>query len=178
MGIFNFKDKAQKRNIIEYIPNIGFILNSKKIEWKSDRQVVRKELKLKFKDNDRTIDIAQFFNGDETKNIHQKRDVYENIFSKNDLLFLNYDKENKLRDLEVHYGFDIIIDKIQLDFETEISDFIRQFQSIGIEYSELKKGDYLLPKLKITIADSESMGGDGTKLSYFYATYDINHLIE
>lgn len=163
---------------IVYLPNKGFILNSIKFEWNYERNSVREKLGNKHTDEDRIIDVAEFFDGDETMNIHQRRDIYENLNSKNDLMFLNYDKENRLIDLEVHYGFDIIIDNIRLDFGNEILDIIKQFQKNGIEYSETEKGNYLLPKIKITIADSESMGGDGTGLSYFYATSDISHLTE
>ncbi|MGS2727907.1 hypothetical protein ACU8DI_14955 [Psychroserpens sp. BH13MA-6] len=163
---------------IEYVPNRGFILNSVKIEWNDERNSVREKIGNKHKQDDKTIDVAQFFDGDESMNIHQKRDVYENLNSKNDMLFLNYDKDNKLRELEVHSGFSILINNVRLDFGNEISDFINQFQKNGIEYLETERGNYLLPKLKITIADSESMGGNGTGLSYFYATSDISHLTE
>ena len=161
---------------IEYLPNKGFILNSLKFEWNNERNSVREKLGMKHKEEDKIIDVAEFFDGDESMNIHQKRDVYKNLNSKKDLLFLNYDKNNRLRDLEVHYGFDILIDNIRLDFGTEITDLIKQFKNIGTEYSETEKGNYFLPKLKITIADSESMGGEGTGLDYFYATSDISHL--
>ena len=163
---------------IEYLPNKGFILNSVKFEWNNKRGSVRGKLGMKHKEDDKIIDVADFFDGDESMNIHQKRDVYENLNSKKDVLFLNYDKENRLRDLEVHYGFDIIIDNIRLKFGTEISDLIEQFKKNGIEYSELEKGNYFLPKLKITIADSKAMGGVGNELSYFYGTSDISHLTE
>lgn len=177
MGIFNFK-RNKKKNIVEYIPNVGFIFNSKQLEWKTSRIDVRKKLNVKFKDDDRTIDVAQFFDGDESMNIHQKRDIYENLNSKNDMIFLNYDKNDKLTELEVHSGISILIDNIRLEFGNEISDYIKQFQKNGIDYSEIEKGNYLMPKLKITIASSESMGGDGTGLSYFYAASDISHLTE
>ncbi len=111
-------------------------------------------------------------------NIHQKRDVYENLNSDNDMLFLNYDKDGKLKELEVHSGFDILVNNIRLDFGNEILNFLNQFQKHGMEHFETEKGNYLLPKLKMTIADSESMGGNGTGFSYFYATSDISHLTE
>lgn len=163
---------------IEYLINEGFIFNSIKIEWNNDRNSVREKFKNKHKEADKIIEIAHFFEGNENMNIHQKRDIYENLNSKNDILFLNYDKDDKLRELEVHSGFDILINNIQLVFGNEISDFLNQFQKIGIEYSETEKDSYLLPKLKMTIADSESMGGNGTGLSYFYASYEISHLTE
>lgn len=111
-------------------------------------------------------------------NIHQKRDLYENLNSDNDMLFLNYDKDGKLKELEVHSGFDILVNNIRLDFGNEILFFLNQFQKNGLEHFETEKGNYLLPQLKMTIADSESMGGNGTGLSYFYATSDISHLTE
>jgi len=177
MGIFNFKRNNKSQNIIEYLPDVGFILNSKKVEWNNDRLNVRKQLNLKFKEDDRTIDIAEFFGGDESKNIHQKRDVYQNVNSHNDLLFINYDSENKSKELEVHYGYEIKIKDTQFDFTTDLLDLIKKFEKQGIKCTELEKGNFLLSKLKITIADSESMGGDGKKLSYFYCSSDISHLV-
>ncbi|WOD43464.1 hypothetical protein [Hwangdonia lutea] len=163
---------------IEYLPNKGFILNSVEIQWNEERNSVREKIRKKYKEDDKTIDVAQFFDGDESMNIHQKRDVYENQKSENDLLFLNYDKDGKLRDLEVHSGFDILIDNIRLNFGNEILDVINKFNEKGIQHIETEKGNYLLAKLKITIANSKSMGGNGNGLSYFYATSDISHLTE
>ncbi len=104
--------------------------------------------------------------------------MVENMNTDKDMLFLNYDQNNKLTELEVHYGFDVLIDNVRLQFGKEISDFIRQFHKLGIEHSEIESGDYIFPKLKMTIADNESMGGNGTGLSYFYGTSDISHLTE
>ncbi len=163
---------------IEYIPYKGFILNSVKIEWNTERNSVREKIGNEHKEDDRIIDVAQFFDGDESMNIHQRRDIYENLISKNDMLFLNYDKDNKLSELEVHSGYEILIGNIRLNFGNDISDFIRQFKKNEIEYSEIEKGNYLLPKLNITIANSESMGGNGTGLTYFYAASKISHLTE
>jgi len=36
----------------------------------------------------------------------------------------------------------------------------------------------LFEKLKITIADSDAMSGDGKGLSYFYGASDITHIVE
>ncbi|MBC8755761.1 hypothetical protein H2O64_13880 [Kordia sp. YSTF-M3] len=178
LGIFNFGNKNRRKNIIEYLPDVGFIINSKKVKWRSDRLQIRKELNLEFQEDDKIIDLASFFDGDTSKNIHQKRDIYKKVNSDTGLIFLNYDSNNKLRDLEVHEGFEIKIGNIQLDFKTDISEFTRQFNKLGTQIVELEKGNFLLPKLKMTIADNESMGGDGKKLSYFYCSSDITHLLE
>lgn len=177
MGIFNFK-RRKKKNVIEYIPDVGFIFNSIPLEWKTSRLEVRKKLKVNFREDDRTIDVAQFFDGDKSKDIHQKRDIYKDVASENDLIFLNYDSENKLIELAVHYGYEIKIKDTLIDFKTDLTDIIKEFQELGIKCIELEKGNFLLPTLKITIADNESIGGDGKKLSYFYCSSDITHLME
>lgn len=171
-------NRQQAENGYKYLPNKGFILNSVRIKWNDDRDSVREKIGNKHKEDDKTIDVAEYFDGDESVKIHQKRDVYKNLNAINDLLFLHYDKYNKLRELEVHSGFDIMIDNIRLGFGNEISDILKQFQESGVEYLETEKGNYLVPNLKITKVNSESMGGNGTGLSYFYATSEINHLTD
>ena len=42
----------------------------------------------------------------------------------------------------------------------------------------MESGNYLLSILKVTIANSESLGGDGTDLNYFYGALDISQLTE
>lgn len=163
---------------LEYLPNQGFIINSVKIEWNLERVSVRKRLENKHTSDDRLIDVAEFFDGDKSKNINLKRDIYENLYSENDSFFLSYDQNNLLMELEVHSGFDIILDGIKLEFGNEILDFIKKFQNKGIEWTEMESGNYLLPILKANIANSESLGGDGTGLRYFYGASDISHLTE
>ena len=169
--------QAQKMNL-EYLPNQGFIINSIKIEWNLERDSVRKHLENKHKSDDRIIDLAQFFDGDKSKNIDQKRDIYKNVYSENDSFFLSYDQNNLLMELEVHSGFDIMMDGVKLEFGNEILDFIKKFENKGFEWTEMESGNYLLPKLKANIANSESLGGDGKGFGYFYGALDISHLTE
>lgn len=163
---------------LEYLPNKGFIINSVKMEWNQDRDSIRKCLDNKHKADDQIIDMAQFFEGDESKNIDQKRDIYQSLYSENDSLFLSYDQNNLLAELEVHNGFVILIQGVRLEFGKEIMVFIKQFEIKGIEWIEIDSGNYFLPKYKISIAHSESLGGDGTCLSYFYGALDVSHLRE
>ena len=163
---------------LEYLPNQGFIINSVKIEWNLERDSVRNRLGNKHKSDDRIIDVAEFFDGDKSKNIDQKRDIYESLYSKDDSFFLSYDQNNLLTELEVHKGFNIILDGVKLEFGNEILDYIKKFQIKGIEWTEIESGNYLLPILKANIANSESLGGDGTGLRYFYGALDISHLTE
>ena len=46
------------------------------------------------------------------------------------------------------------------------------------EIVELEEGNYLFKNLKISISNSESSGGEGNALSYFYASHNIDHLLE
>lgn len=161
---------------IEYLPDTGFIYNSEKVEWNTDRSAVRKIFGNKHKENDKIINIAQSFNDDESMNIHQKRDIYKNLNSEESLIFLNYDNGNKLIDLEVHFGYEVLICTILLEFGIEISYFVKLFEKKGFQYTELESGNYLFPELKITIADDQSMGGDGNRLTYFCGTTDVEHL--
>jgi hypothetical protein len=163
---------------LEYLPNQGFIINSIKIEWNLERDSVRNRLGNKHKSDDRIIDVAEFFDGDKSKNIDQKRDIYESLYSQDDSFFLSYDQNNLLTELEVHSGFNIILDGVKLEFGNEIMDYIKKFQIKGIEWTEMENGNYLLPILKANIANSELLGGDGTGLGYFYGALDISHLTE
>jgi len=163
---------------IDYLSNIGFTYNSSTIKWNEDRNSIRKIFGNKHREDDRTINVSEFYNGDESMNINQRRDVYENLNSKSDLLFLNYNQHNRLTELEVHFGYDILINNIKLEFGKEITEFIKLFGNSKIEYSETETGNYILPKLKIAIANDEAMGGNGNGLSYFYGTSDISHLTE
>jgi len=163
---------------LEYLPNHGFIINSTKIVWNSKRDSVRKLLDNKHQADDRVINVAEFFDGDKNKNIYQKRDIYKDIYSKNDSLFLSYDQNNLLTELEVHNGFNILVDGISMEFGNEILNVVKQFRDREIECTEIENGNYLLSNLKMTIANGVSLGGDGTFLKYFYGAKDISHLME
>ncbi len=163
---------------IEYLPNLGFSFNSKNIEWGNDRDSVRKKLGNKYKVDDRIIDLSDIYDGDESKNINQKRDLYSFGIFKKGKMVLNYDENNKINEIEIHSGIDISINSINLKFGINISNFINEFKKNKIEFLETEKGNYLFPKLKMVIANSESLGGNGNSLDYFYASSDISHLTE
>ncbi|WP_299149831.1 hypothetical protein [uncultured Dokdonia sp.] len=163
---------------IEILPNKGFKLNSDIIHWNDDRKSVRHNLKNQHKEDDNVIELSQFFDGDTSHNIDQKRDVYKDINGTENFFFLNYDKDNLLSELELHYGIKVMIYNIKLEFEKDINICLKQLSSKGYEFKEIEQRNYLFEKLKITIADSTSIGGDGTELSYLYSGRTIEHLIE
>lgn len=163
---------------IEYIPNTGFKMNSVLFTWDDKRNIIRGNLNLKHKPDDRVIELAQYWDGDESKNIKQKRDIYENYGGGNNYFFLNYGEGDTLEAIEFHWGASIMIGSVELNFEQDLDDCVSRLDKIDNEKIELEEGSYLFKNLKITIANSESLGGEGNGLGYFYASRDISHLIE
>jgi hypothetical protein len=163
---------------IEYIPNKGFNFENLSFVWGQNRSEIREKLNHKHIEDDRIIEMADFFEGDTSFDIKQIRDIYQNLNNNENYFFLNYDEDNKLSDLEVHGGIDIKIKNIKLIFEIDIDNCINLLKSIDEYYTEIEDGNFLFPNLKMTIASSESMGGDGSGLSYFYASKEIEHLLE
>lgn len=163
---------------IEYIPNTGFKINSVSFNWTDDRNAIRGNLNLKHKADDRVIDLAKYWDGDESKNIKQRRDIYEDYGANSSYFFLNYSEDDKLEALEFHWGATIVVAGVELNFDKDIDDCVSRLDEIDSEKIELEEGNYLFKNLKITIASSESMGGEGNDLGYFYASRDISHLLE
>ncbi|UTD14791.1 hypothetical protein [Tenacibaculum mesophilum] len=163
---------------LEILPDKGFKLNSEFFYWSDERKSVRQKLKTHYKEDDRVIEMSQFFDGDTNHNIDQKRDIYEDTNGMKNYFFLSFDKDNKLCDLEVHWGIKILIDNIEMEFGKDIDIYLNHLKLKGYDFKEIEQGNYLFEKLKITIADSESTGGEGNGLSYFYFGQNIKHLIE
>ena len=163
---------------IKYIPNNGFHIDSDKFNWNENRESVRQKIQNQHKTDDRTIEMAEFFGGDKSHDIEQRRDIYENIKNEKNYFFLSYDKDDKLSELEIHWGIEISVKEIELIFQKDISKYLKELNQIGENYLEVEEGNYLFENLKMTIANSESMGGEGKELSYFYSAKNIEHLIE
>lgn len=163
---------------ITYVPNIGFQLDSENFNWNDGRDSVRHKLRNQHKDDDRVIEMSEFFGGDKSHDIEQRRDIYEDVNGEKNYFFLSYDEEDKLSELEINGGIEIFIKEIQLIFEKDINTYLEAFKKIGEKYVETEEGNYLFEDLKMTIANSESMGGEGNGLTYFYGARSIEHLIE
>ncbi|WP_420551970.1 hypothetical protein [Tenacibaculum aiptasiae] len=164
--------------ILEILPNKGFKINTDIFNWNEDRKLVRQKLKDKHKEEDETIEVSQFFDGDTSHNIEQRRDVYQNIKEEENYFFLNYNKNNQLQELEIHWGVKVKINKIEMEFGKDITSYLNQLSSQGYEFKEIEHGNYLFKELKIVIANAEAMGADGNGFSYIFTTQDIEHLIK
>jgi hypothetical protein len=160
-----------------YLPDIGCQINSSEIKWGDNRESVRNVLLNFHKEDDRVIDLSTAYGGDTSFNLHQKRDIYENFGGKN-YFFCNYDKNSCLSDIEVHSGADILVSGITLTFGKDVSLFLNEFRKLGYVPVEIEKGQFFFEGLKIVIATSDAMGGDGEGFSYFYTAKDVSHLVE
>jgi hypothetical protein len=157
--------------MVHYLPNEGFKIESKEIRWGQKRNLIRQILGEEFKQDDGIIDNSQFFDGDTSYNINYRRDLYQNFKT-------SYDENDFLTELEIHQGIDISVVGITLTFGNDISKLIKEFKKHSYTPTVAKKGEYFFESLKMVIANSESMGGEGNGLDYFYAGADVSHVID
>lgn len=154
---------------INYFPNLGIEINSEKILWNESRQSLRVKLKQNHKEDDIEIDNSDFFDGDTSFNIIQKRDIYQDFENGKNLFFFNYDDQDKLCEIEIHAGIELIVENKKIKIGEDINSVIEKLE---FAYSENEEGNYSFNELKINIANDEYMGGKGNSLSYIYLTKD------
>src|SRR5690606_10712831 len=124
------------------------------------------------------IDLSPYNDSKAAENIVQRRDVYEHYLGNENFFFLNYNHTNQLRDVEIHGGLDIIINGVLISFSMDVENVAHLLDHISRDRKELADGEYFYEKLKMTIASSEAMGGEGSLLSYVYCSHDITHLLD
>lgn len=154
---------------VKYLPNLGIEIHSEKILWNESRQNVRVKLKQSHKDDDKEFDNSEFFDGDKSFNIIQKRDVYQDLENEKNLFFFNYNGENELSEIEFHTGIELTIGNTKIEIGEDIN---RAIEKLEYPYFENDEGNYFFNELKLNIANDEYMGGDGNSLSYMYLTKD------
>jgi hypothetical protein len=163
---------------VTYQPDKSVSFGDLVLLWGTDRQQVRTMLNDKFEIGDNVVDLSQYNDGDTSQNIIQRRDIYTNYKGQDNFFFLNFDTNDRLTEVELHHGLDIHIKEVRINFSMEIEKVAELLDSISNEKEQLSEGEYFYKNLKLTIASSEAMGGDGSQLSYFYCTRDVTHLIE
>lgn len=154
---------------VTYLINLGIEIHSEKIFWNESRQNVRVKLKQSHRDDDKEFDNSDFFDGDTSFNIIQKRDIYQDFQNEENLFFFTYDEENKLSEIEFHMGIELIIGNTKIAIGEDINRVIEKLQ---YPFSENDEGNYFFNELKLTMANDAYMGGDGNGLSYIYLTKD------
>lgn len=161
---------------LEYIPRVGFVFEGKEVRWRSSRSVVRGNLGGIFEEEDRMVDLSEYFEDDENHTIEQRRDLYHDE-EDSYCFYLNYDEEDLLTELEVHSGLAILVNGHEMEFDSDIYRILESMNDSGNRGIELEEGNYLFQDLKMTIASSAATGGDGNGLAYFYGAENVEHLL-
>jgi hypothetical protein len=165
--------------LIKYIQNKGIVIGDNEIYWNEKRSIIRNYLENKHQEDDRIITMDAYFEGEESKTFNQKRDIYQNFHSDENLFFLSYDENDELKEFEFHIDIDVQIENTNIKSGQELEEIINNFETNSHKVFEIEQGNYLIPSLKISLMDDEYMGGDSENtLSYFYAAKDISHLEE
>lgn len=163
---------------LTYEPGKGVSFGNILLLWDTERQKVRTLLKGQFEIGDSVLDVSEYFDGDSSQNIIMRRDIYKHFQGQDNYFFLDYDKNDRLTDVELHYGLNINIKGVSLDFSMDIGQVAQLLDSISDDKEQLVEGEYFYKNLKLTIASSKAMGGEGGELGYFYCSKDVTHLIE
>ncbi len=168
--------KKENTIVIRYFPTVGIEIDGINLEWRKERKIVQQLLGNKHTVKDSVIDLSMHFDGDTKYNIVQKRDIYKSLKNTDCLFFLNYTKEDKLRDLEIHKGCKIILGDINISFDKNMNDVIKNLLSISSRVENREPGEYYFKDLNLVVADEKKMGGNGKKISYFYCSCNTTHL--
>ena len=158
---------------LTYQPDKGVFIDDTLLLWGSDRQQVRTLLNDKYEIGDNVIDL-----GDPNQNITQRRDIYKSYQGQDNLFFLNFDENEQLSEVEVHHGLIINVAGVVIDFSMDIEKAADLLGGIFGGTMPLSDGEYFFRDLKLTIASTNAMGGDGNKLSYFYCSKDVTRLVD
>lgn len=163
---------------LTYQPDKSISFGDILLLWGTERRQVRTLLNDKFEIADSVIDLGQYNNADTFKNIIQRRDIYKNYKGQDNFFLFNFDKEDRLRDLEIHHGLDISINGEVINFSMHIEVVAELLNNISGDKKRLSDGEYFFQNLKLTIASCEAMGGDGNELSYFFCGKEVTHLTD
>jgi hypothetical protein len=161
---------------LTYQPDKSISFGDLLLSWGTDRHQIRRLLNDTFEISDNVIDLSEYNNGYTSQNIIQRRDIYANFQGHDNFFFLNFDNEDKLRDIEIHHGFEIKINGKVINFSMDIEKVAELLVDISDDKKLLSDGEYFFKDLKLIIASSDAMGGDGKELSYFYCSKDVTHL--
>jgi hypothetical protein len=122
-------------------------------------------------------DLRHLLNFDPLKNTGRfdSEDSYENINGTEDWLRLSFDKEERLREIEILSGT-IYLDDKEIRIEGDLIKTIKELEKLGTKFIENDYG-FVSPEFKFDLGDSEKTGGDDNKISWFYSTTNIDHLL-
>jgi hypothetical protein len=158
---------------LHYLPTKEFIIDNVPLQFGAHRELVRAKLGGGHKEQNQIIPLSE-----SVKPLVQRRDIYDNLNSKGDYFFLNYDENDLLNELEVHRCEKIQVFDFLFDFDDDL-DLIALELSKYSPISKRGDGEYFFKDLCISIIDEMHMGGeDKSTISYFYCASDVSHLEE
>jgi len=148
------------------------------INWGMERSAVRLKVMGSFEESNSVIDMSEYNNGISDFDIHQRRDIYNNIDNKDCLVFFNYDKFDRLRDIEIHYGVSLKLATIIINIDEDTDKIVSELSQLyGADPSSKNSGNFLFENLNLVIANEQSIGGTANTLAYIYISSDISHLM-
>jgi predicted metallo-beta-lactamase superfamily hydrolase len=162
--------------IFSYILNIGIRFAKTEIDWGESRNLIRAKISERFKEDNSIIDISNYHKGSHDFNIYTRRDIYESFNEVACYIFLNYDKTDLLRDIEIHSGVSVEVEEILLSFNKRIEIIIEELNNISDNFKIIDEGCFFSKKMKLVISSSESIGGDSKNLGYIFMSKDVSHL--
>jgi hypothetical protein len=154
-----------------YKPEIGIQINMKEIRWGGERGMVRKLLDNSHKGDDRTVSLGE-------TDLQVRRDIYANFNHEKNYFFLNYDADDRLNEVELHDGGVVEVQTLRLEFGKDVFNMVADLKRSGFSSKETEQGQFLFEDLKMVIATSDAMGGDGNGLAYVYVSNSISHLLD
>ena len=159
---------------LTYYPGKGISINETEICWDFERFNIRQLLGNIHHENDSVIEISKYTDDRENLNIVFRRDIYENYCGGRNYFFLNYDKNNLLKNIEIHYGILIVLENLKLSFDMNFEDAVSLLKKLSSHNKELSQGEHFFKDLNLIIANGESLGGNGKELAYFYCSQNVD----
>ncbi|MBN8653427.1 MAG: hypothetical protein J0L67_18510 [Cytophagales bacterium] len=123
-------------------------------------------------------DIRKKFKYDPIKNIgrFENEDSYENINSSGDWIRLSFDKQQKLKEIEILSGT-VYFDDKEIKIDGDLRQTIEELEKRGTKFIQNDYG-YVSREFKFDLGDSEKSGGENNKINWFYTSTDVDHLLE
>jgi hypothetical protein len=122
--------------------------------------------------------MAEYFDGSSEFNITQNRDVYELFDNENCLFFLNYDKEQKLQEIEIRNNVVFKIGASVFSLNSPLDQVILEMQTFSGKMIQIEEGGYLFIDLGIVFWCEDFFANSSPRLDYIYCSRDVSHLIK
>lgn len=103
-------------------------------------------------------------------------DSYNNIGNSKDWLRLAFDDNDDLQEIEVLTGR-VIFKDVEIKVDGDLRSTIENFLAKGVKLQEHDYG-FVSTEYKFDLGDGSKSGGEDDKISWFYASTDVRHILE